>query len=90
MALLTLARRFVQKLRHAAAAHPSVCMRQGVAVNLLQNDGTEWSEHCEQPVAGVRYKTADGSMHDALAHLTVACDGMYSMLRKNLHTGTIQ
>lgn len=59
-------------------------------MNLLQDDGTEWSELCMRPVAGVRYKTADGSMHDACAHLTVACDGMYSMLRKNLHTGTIQ
>eukprot|EP00892_Ulva_mutabilis_P010190 jgi/Ulvmu1/7543/UM037_0087.1 len=82
--------RFVQKLRHAAAAHPSVCMRQGVAVTLLRSDAAEWTEMSDCPVGGVRYKTADGVVRDAFAHLTVACDGMYSMLRKALHAGTTQ
>lgn len=65
-------------------------MRQGVAVTLLRADRAEWTERSDCPVAGVRYKTADGVIHDAYAHLTVACDGMYSMLRKNLHAGTTQ
>jgi 2-polyprenyl-6-methoxyphenol hydroxylase-like FAD-dependent oxidoreductase len=75
----------VQRLRHRAAAHPSVTMRQGVALRLLCADGSEWDEGSLQPVAGVQYKGADGSIQHAFAHLTVACDGMYSMLRKHLH-----
>jgi 2-polyprenyl-6-methoxyphenol hydroxylase-like FAD-dependent oxidoreductase len=60
-------------------------MRQGVAVKLLCADGSEWQGESRQPVAGVAYKAADGVTRQAFAHLTVACDGMYSMLRKRLH-----
>lgn len=65
-------------------------MRQGVALNLLKEDGTDWTEISELPVGGIRYKGADGIMRNAFAHLTVACDGMYSMLRKTLHVGITQ
>ena len=60
-------------------------MRQGVALKLLCADGSEWQEDSHQPVGGVEYKGSDGSIHCAFAHLSVACDGMYSMLRKHLH-----
>jgi squalene monooxygenase len=80
-----LTRRFVQKLRHRAASNPTVCMRQGVALKLIDPDGQEWREETKRPVAGVSYKCADGTIRTAFAHLTVACDGMYSMLRKRLH-----
>lgn len=78
-------RRFVQQLRHRAAAHPSVCMRQGVATRLITAAGADYDETKDEPVAGCSYKTPDGAVHQAHAHLTVACDGMYSMLRKRLH-----
>ena len=77
--------RFVQRLRHRAHAVPSVCLRQGVAMRLITANGTAYDETADDPVAGVSYKTPDGAVHTAHAHLTVACDGMYSMLRKRLH-----
>lgn len=76
--------RFVQNLRHRAASNSNVCMRQGIATRLITQDGGDYDELEDTPVAGVSYK-ADGEMHTAFAHLTVACDGMYSMLRKRLH-----
>lgn len=60
-------------------------MRQGVALKLLCADGSEWEEDSHQPVSGVEYKSPDGTIRRAFAHLSVACDGMYSMLRKHLH-----
>jgi 2-polyprenyl-6-methoxyphenol hydroxylase-like FAD-dependent oxidoreductase len=42
----------------------------------------DWSEG--QPVSGVKYKAADGSIREARAHLTIVCDGMYSNFRKPL------
>jgi 2-polyprenyl-6-methoxyphenol hydroxylase-like FAD-dependent oxidoreductase len=77
--------RFVQKLRHRAAAHKTVCMRQGVATKLITKNGSEFNESRDDVVAGVLYKAQDGVLRKAFAHLTVACDGMYSMLRKRLH-----
>lgn len=77
--------RFIQKLRHAAAAHPSVVMRQGIATKLIDASGAEWNENQDGPVAGISYQTPDGVTRQAKAHLTIACDGMYSMLRKRLH-----
>lgn len=44
--------------------------------------GEDWSEG--QPVSGVQYKGADGTVREARAHLTVVCDGMYSSFRKQL------
>jgi squalene monooxygenase len=44
--------------------------------------GEDWSEG--QPVSGVKYKAADGSIREARAHLTIVCDGMYSNFRKPL------
>lgn len=77
--------RFVQKLRHRAAAHKTVCMREGVATKLITASGGDYDECTDDVVAGVMYKSRDGAMRKAFGHLTVACDGMYSMLRKRLH-----
>jgi 2-polyprenyl-6-methoxyphenol hydroxylase-like FAD-dependent oxidoreductase len=60
-------------------------MRQGVALRLIVPGGGDYDETDDTPVAGVLYKTLDGVVHKAFAHLTIACDGMYSMLRKRLH-----
>lgn len=77
--------RFIQKLRHAAAAHESVTMRQAVVLRLVGEDGEQWDESAGERVAGVTYKVPGGQERTAFAHLSVACDGMYSMLRKHLH-----
>lgn len=37
-----------------------------------------------QVVAGVVYRTGDGQERTASAHLTIVCDGMYSLMRKRL------
>jgi 2-polyprenyl-6-methoxyphenol hydroxylase-like FAD-dependent oxidoreductase len=60
-------------------------MRQGVATRLVTAHGSDYDESSSEPVAGVSYKAPDGEVHTAYAHLTIACDGMYSMLRKRLH-----
>lgn len=74
--------RFVMKLRQAAAACPSVTVRQGYVKRLINDKGAEWSEG--QVVTGVQYKAADGEEIVAKAHLTVVCDGMYSAFRTKL------
>lgn len=43
------------------------------------DQGLDWSEG--EPVSGVQYKTGDGEVRTAKAHLTVVCDGMYSQFR---------
>ena len=69
-----------------AAAQPNVTMREGSVLRLIAADGSEWREESSGAVAGVEYK-ADGATgpRQARAHLSVACDGMYSNLRKRLH-----
>lgn len=74
--------RFVQKLRHRAASQPSVTCREATVRKLINDQGGDWEEG--QPVSGVKYKAADGSIREARAHLTVVCDGMYSNFRKPL------
>lgn len=74
--------RFVQRMREAVAELPSVTIRQAVAKSLVNGDGGEWEEG--QVVTGVRYRAEDGQEVEARAHLTVACDGMYSNLRSKL------
>eukprot|EP00882_Tetradesmus_deserticola_P008468 GHRQ01008931.1.p1 GENE.GHRQ01008931.1~~GHRQ01008931.1.p1 ORF type:complete len:269 (+),score=81.44 GHRQ01008931.1:213-1019(+) len=74
--------RFVQKLRLRAAAQQSVTCREATVRRLINDVGEDWSEG--QPVSGVKYKAADGSVREARAHLTVVCDGMYSNFRKPL------
>lgn len=75
--------RFVQKLRGAAAAAPNVTVRQGTVKRLINDKGENWEEG--QVVTGVRYKaSSDGTEVVALAHLTIVCDGMYSIFRKKL------
>jgi hypothetical protein len=43
------------------------------------DEGNDWNEG--EPVSGVQYKTGDGEVRTAKAHLTVVCDGMYSQFR---------
>lgn len=74
--------RFIMRLRQAAAAQPSVTVRQGVVKRLVNDQGGDWEEG--EVVTGVRYKAADGQEVVARAHLTVVCDGMYSTLRTKL------
>lgn len=75
--------RFVQRLRQAAAANPSVTIRQGVVKRLIDDQGQDWEEG--RVVTGVKYKaSSDDAEVVSLAHLTVVCDGMYSSLRSKL------
>ncbi|WIA08305.1 hypothetical protein OEZ85_007748 [Tetradesmus obliquus] len=74
--------RFVQKLRLRAASQQSVTCREATVRKLINDVGEDWSEG--QPVSGVKYKAADGSIREARAHLSVVCDGMYSNFRKPL------
>eukprot|EP00878_Enallax_costatus_P016143 GHUV01016932.1.p1 GENE.GHUV01016932.1~~GHUV01016932.1.p1 ORF type:complete len:460 (+),score=146.21 GHUV01016932.1:221-1600(+) len=74
--------RFVQKLRHRAAAQPTVTCREATVRRLINDLGAEWQEG--KPVSGVKYKAADGNIREARAHLTIVCDGMYSSFRKPL------
>jgi 2-polyprenyl-6-methoxyphenol hydroxylase-like FAD-dependent oxidoreductase len=62
---------------------PYACARIRLGCTPFPADvGEDWSEG--QPVSGVKYKAADGSVREARAHLTVVCDGMYSNFRKPL------
>ncbi|KIZ01653.1 squalene monooxygenase [Monoraphidium neglectum] len=87
--------RFVQQLRYAAAGTVGVTAREATVRRLLNDArchpspfvaaadrGLDWSEG--EPVSGVQYKTGDGEVRTARAHLTVVCDGMYSQFRKQL------
>jgi squalene monooxygenase len=73
--------RFVQQLRQAAAALPSVTVRQATVRALVNPQGGDWKEG--EVVAGAKYR-ADGNEFVSSAHLTVVCDGMYSALRSKL------
>ena len=81
--------RFVQRLRHRAAAVKSVSLRQGTVKRLVAADGVEWQEG--EVVAGVAYRR-EGEEQDRIARgwLTVVCDGMYSTLRNHLLTPDIK
>ena len=75
--------RFVQRLRQEAARCPGVTVRQATVRSLLTPEGDPWQDG--QTVDGVSYKlAATGQIHQAHAHLTVVCDGMYSSLRAHL------
>nr|BAR46029.1 squalene 2,3-epoxidase [Botryococcus braunii] len=74
--------RFVQRLRHAAAAHANVTLRQAIVTSLLNVGGSALGGG--ESVGGVLYRSPDGLQRRAMAHLTVACDGMYSNLRPKL------
>lgn len=80
--------RFVQRLRQAAAAVPSVTIRQGTVRRLVNAAGQAWQDG--EVVAGVCYRTSDGVERTATGHLTVACDGIYSSLRTKLSTPSIK
>lgn len=74
--------RFVQRMRMAAAEQKLLTMRQGFVRKLANPKGEDWEEG--QVVAGVVYRTGDGQERTARAHLTIVCDGMYSLMRKRL------
>ncbi|KAK9863645.1 hypothetical protein WJX84_003359 [Apatococcus fuscideae] len=73
---------FVQRLRQAAASCPGVTLRQATVRRLINGKGGEWDDG--QVVAGVQYRSQDGTVRTASAHLTVVCDGMHSSLRRKL------
>lgn len=81
--------RFVQRLRQAAAAEPTLTMRQATVRSLAGADGRPWAGG-RGPVCGVTSRSAPGAPPTlSRAHLTVVCDGMYSNLRAKLSTPAI-
>eukprot|EP01111_Echinosteliopsis_oligospora_P008915 TRINITY_DN2515_c0_g1_i1.p1 TRINITY_DN2515_c0_g1~~TRINITY_DN2515_c0_g1_i1.p1 ORF type:complete len:501 (-),score=131.13 TRINITY_DN2515_c0_g1_i1:75-1577(-) len=65
--------RFIMRLRDSCKNVSGVEMEQGTVTGLLE-DGAR--------VNGVIYKSADGSVKEAQAPLTIVCDGCFSNLRK--------
>lgn len=65
--------RFLKRLREIAMTNENVTLVQGNVVGLEKEGGT---------VVGVAYVGADGQRMQARAHLTIACDGCGSVLRK--------
>lgn len=57
-------------------------MHQEILHGWGAGQGGEWEDG--QVVAGVQYRSQDGSTRTATAHLTVVCDGMHSSLRRKL------
>ena len=82
-------------LRRLAVAHPYIAMvPQWDLLNLLAEAAAEESTFTLRMraeatelireagrVRGVRYRTADGELHELRAELTVACDGRWSIAR---------
>jgi len=54
----------------------SVEVREGAVTKLVQEGDV---------VKGVKYRNKDGSIEEALAPLTVVCDGCFSALRKEVN-----
>lgn len=69
--------RFLRRLREIAVSHPNVTLIEGNVV-ALDMKGSR--------VVGVTYRTANRSERHARAHLTVACDGCSSSLRRRAST----
>eukprot|EP01102_Stenamoeba_stenopodia_P004746 TRINITY_DN1508_c0_g1_i3.p2 TRINITY_DN1508_c0_g1~~TRINITY_DN1508_c0_g1_i3.p2 ORF type:complete len:502 (-),score=108.56 TRINITY_DN1508_c0_g1_i3:1968-3473(-) len=67
--------RFIQKLRLAALSQSTVEVREATVTKLIQEGDV---------VKGVSYRKKDGTVEEALAPLTVVCDGCFSALRKDL------
>ncbi|KAI7736387.1 hypothetical protein M8C21_027309 [Ambrosia artemisiifolia] len=67
--------RFIRKMREKAAALPNVEVEQGTVTSLVEDEGR---------IRGVLYKTKAGEVMQALAPLTVVCDGCFSNLRRSL------
>lgn len=80
--------RFVQRVRQIAASTPNVVFRKGTARAVLGAGGRDWDpedpEDARLGVRGVRYGQAGGADRFARARLVVACDGIFSALRKKL------
>eukprot|EP00250_Pteridium_aquilinum_P016500 c23133_g1_i1 orf=682-2055(-) len=72
--------RFIQRMREKASQLPSVRLRQGTALSLIEEDGI---------VKGVKYRVAGGSELEVYAPLTVVCDGCFSNLRRTLCTAKV-
>lgn len=66
--------RFISKLREATKSAPNVTCVEGTVVDLWEQDGR---------VMGVRYKQGSNE-YRAHAFLTIAVDGVFSRLRKDL------
>lgn len=68
--------KFIMSLRKAAMAEPNVKFIEGVALQLLEEDGA---------VTGVQYKDKEtGDTKELHAPLTVVADGLFSKFRKSL------
>ncbi|GLJ14168.1 hypothetical protein SUGI_0227370 [Cryptomeria japonica] len=67
--------RFIQRLREKASSLPTVHLEQGTVLSLIETQGI---------VKGVRYRSTAGAEHEALAPLTIVCDGCFSNLRRSL------
>ncbi|MEO3892234.1 FAD-dependent oxidoreductase [Nonomuraea sp. B5E05] len=61
-------------LANAAAEYPTFTLRMNTEATGLLTDGGK--------VTGVEYRTHDGEVGRIRAHLTVACDGRWSVLRR--------
>eukprot|EP00871_Galdieria_phlegrea_P005710 jgi/Galph1/626/GphlegSOOS_G5361.1 len=88
--------RFVQKLRLLASSEENVSLRQGNVCELIvvKNSTGESVDRdvdalsasdSECHVVGVKYKTSDGSVVEALAPLTIVCDGCFSRFRSKVN-----
>ncbi|XP_057869969.2 squalene monooxygenase SE1 isoform X2 [Cryptomeria japonica] len=67
--------RFIQRLREKASSLPTVRLEQGTVLSLIETNGI---------VKGVRYRSTSGEEREALAPLTIVCDGCFSNLRRSL------
>jgi 2-polyprenyl-6-methoxyphenol hydroxylase-like FAD-dependent oxidoreductase len=76
---------FLEMLAGAAAAEPSFrLMRSTEVLGPVRSGGQERRDSGKNPgggVTGVRYRDADGAVHQMRADLVVACDGRASTLR---------
>ncbi|MCA9673264.1 MAG: FAD-dependent monooxygenase [Myxococcales bacterium] len=70
--------RFVERLRDAAMAEPTVEVVEGTVVGLSEEGGF---------VSGLRWRDREGCEREARARLTVAADGRASRMRRQLANG---
>ena len=67
--------RFVQRLREAATAQPTVDVQQGTVIRVVEEGGR---------LCGVCYRDRSGNELEARAHLLVGADGRASRLRRQV------
>ncbi|GBG66439.1 hypothetical protein CBR_g61482 [Chara braunii] len=78
--------RFIQRLRAKAASVPLVTVKEATVTSLIEDEGGA--------VRGVKFRTgraasSSGQEEEALAPLTVICDGCFSRFRKTLSSGKV-